>query len=127
VNGAVNTGLAIANPNNEPAAISYYFTDASGVTFGAGTATIEANSQVAAFLNEAPFRPASSTESVAQARSFTFSSSLPVGVIALRGYTNERSEFLMTTLPVAGYRTEFLLLSRGGSANGTVDFNLTVR
>jgi hypothetical protein len=28
-------------------------------------------------------------------------SSAPVGAIALRGYTNERSEFLMTTLPVA--------------------------
>ena len=101
VNGPVNTGFAIANPNNQPATVSYYYTDASGVNFGASTATIGPNSQVAAFLNEAPFRPASSTDSVAQARSFTFSSSVPVGVIALRGYTNERSEFLMTTLPVA--------------------------
>ena len=41
---------------------------------------------------------------MAAARSFgtfTFTSNLPVAVIALRGFVNERSEFLMTTLPVA--------------------------
>ena len=32
---------------------------------------------------------------------FTFTSNQPVAVIALRGFVNERSEFLMTTLPVA--------------------------
>jgi hypothetical protein len=31
---------------------------------------------------------------------FTFTSSVPVSVIAIRGYTNESNEFLMTTLPV---------------------------
>ena len=31
----------------------------------------------------------------------TFTADLPVAVIALRGFVNERSEFLMTTLPVA--------------------------
>ena len=33
--------------------------------------------------------------------SFTFTSSLPIAVIALRGFTNRDGEFLMTTLPVA--------------------------
>ena len=32
---------------------------------------------------------------------FTFNSNLPVAAIALRGFLNERSEFLVTTLPVA--------------------------
>ena len=32
---------------------------------------------------------------------FTFESSVPIAVIALRGFTNEAGEFLMTTLPVA--------------------------
>ena len=32
---------------------------------------------------------------------FTFTSSLPIAVIALRGLTNRDGEFLMTTLPVA--------------------------
>src|SRR5204863_5968077 len=30
----------------------------------------------------------------------TFNSSLPVSVISLRGWVNERSEFLITTLPI---------------------------
>jgi hypothetical protein len=30
VGGAVNTGMAIANPNNAPATISFYFTDSAG-------------------------------------------------------------------------------------------------
>jgi hypothetical protein len=32
---------------------------------------------------------------------FTFRSSSPISVVALRGFTNERSEFLITTLPVS--------------------------
>ena len=32
---------------------------------------------------------------------FSFSSNVPVAVVALRGFTNERSEFLITTLPVS--------------------------
>jgi len=92
---SVNTGIAIANPNDQSATISFYFTDSDGVSFGSGTVTIAANNQIAAFLNEAPYA------GTANARSFTFTSSLPVGAVALRGYVNERAEFLMTTLPVA--------------------------
>jgi hypothetical protein len=98
INGPVNTGLAIANPNNQPATVSYYFTDAGGDsdTF---TTTIAANAQIARFLNQAPFNgPASLTGT------FTFNSSVPVAAIALRGLTNERGEFLITTLPIADLR-----------------------
>src|SRR5262249_3177899 len=58
--------------------------------------TIPANGQIASFLNESPFKVADTLNGT-----FTFSSSLPISVIALRGYTNERSEFLITTLPIA--------------------------
>lgn len=95
VAGPVNTGLAIANPNSQAANISFYFTDASGNNFGQGTLTLAANNQIARFLNEAPFNGGSSVNG-----SFTFTSSAPVAVVALRGFTNERSEFLITTLPV---------------------------
>jgi hypothetical protein len=98
VSGPVNTGIAIAKPDSQPATLSFVFTDASGVTFGSGTATIPANGQIAQFLNQAPFSPGASIQN---ARTFTFTSSVPVSAIALRGYTNERSEFLITTLPVA--------------------------
>src|SRR5207253_7244043 len=52
------------------------------------------------FLNEAPFNSGSITRGT-----FTFSSSVPVSVVALRGFTNERSEFLITTLPVTSLST----------------------
>jgi hypothetical protein len=58
--------------------------------------TLPAHGQIARFLNESPFYGASSTNGT-----FTFYSNLPVSAIALRGLTNERSEFLVTTLPIA--------------------------
>lgn len=96
VSGPANTGLAIANPNGQTANISFFFTDASGANFGAGNMTVPANGQRAAFLNQAPFNGGSSVSGT-----FTFTSDVPVGVIALRGYSNERGDFLITTLPVA--------------------------
>jgi hypothetical protein len=145
VNGPVNTGIAIANPGSQTATISFYFTDASGMDFGASTTTIAPHGQVAAFMDQAPFRSSTAADS-ARARSFTFSSSVPVGVVALRGYTNERSEFLMTTLPVAsisssssspillphyadggGWRTQVLLVnSTDQTIRGTVAMSSTV-
>ena len=96
VNGPVNTGLAIANPSVQDATISFFFTDAAGRDYGQGSIVIPANGQIAKFLTEAPFNGGASVSGT-----FTFTSSAPVAVIALRGYTNERSEFLITTLPVA--------------------------
>jgi len=96
VNGVVNTGLAIANPNNQPAEVSFYFTDEAGRDFGTGNITIPANGQVAKFLDAAPYSSGTLT-----AGTFTFNSSVPVGAIALRGLSNERSDYLLTTLPVA--------------------------
>lgn len=96
VDGAVNTGLAVANPNGQPANMSFFFTDGGGTNFGAGNTVVPANGQIAAFLNQAPFNGGNSIRGT-----FTFNSNVPVGVIALRGLSNERSEFLITTLPVA--------------------------
>ena len=95
VNGPVNTGLAIANPNNQQAFINFHFTNSAGADVGSGSMTIAANQQVASFLDQAPFNGGPSVQGT-----FSFSSNVPVGVIALRGFTNERGEFLITTLPV---------------------------
>lgn len=97
INSVVNTGIAIANPNSQDAAISFFFTDLNGQNFGSGTTTIPAGSQRARFLTEPPFNGGASLQGT-----LTLTSSVPVTVIALRGFTNERKEFLMTTLPVAG-------------------------
>ena len=96
VNGPVNTGLAIANPNDVPATIRFYFTDTGGTRFGDGSFELGAHRQRAEFLNQAPFNGGPSVLGT-----LTFTASVPVAVVALRGFTNEAGEFLMTTLPVA--------------------------
>jgi len=50
VNSPVNTGLAIANPNDVSAMITFSFTDVNGVDFGSGSFTLGANEQTAKFL-----------------------------------------------------------------------------
>lgn len=134
----VRSGLAIANPNSDAASVYFFFTDSSGREAASGTTTIPANGQIAAFLNEAPFNGPSTFTGT-----FTFSSLKPVSVVALRGLVNERSEFLITTLPVVdlesspstapavfphfadggGWRSEITLLNPTDSAiSGTLRF-----
>ena len=96
VTDPVNTGLAIANPNDVPATIQFYFTDTSGTRFAEGSFELGGNQQTAKFLDQEPFNGGPSVLGT-----FTFTSSVPVAVVALRGFTNAAGEFLMTTLPVA--------------------------
>ena len=96
VNGPVNTGLAIANPNDMPATIHFYFTATSGTRFADGSFELGAHQQIARFLDQAPFNGGPSVLGT-----LTFTASVPIAVVALRGFTNEAGEFLMTTLPVA--------------------------
>ncbi len=117
VNGPVNTGLAIANPNDAPATIDFYFTDTEGVRFGEGAYVLDAGRQIADFLNETPFNGGDTVLGT-----FTFTSSLPVAVIALRGFTNRDGEFLMTTLPVAPLATPLTPFTTDTANTGTVYF-----
>jgi hypothetical protein len=138
ISGATNTGLAIANPNSQSVTFDYTTDDSNNtLTNFSGSIVIPPNSQIATFLNEMPFaiRPQSGT--------MTFFSSLPVAVTALRGFTNERGEFLVSTLPIldptvaassiptylphfaasGGWRTELVLVNTTGVAvSGTVSF-----
>ena len=100
VNGPVNTGLAIANPNDVLATIDFYFTDTTGTRFPSGSFELPAYEQIAKFLNQEPFNETLPDGSPVLG-TFTFESSVPIAVTALRGFTNEAGEFLMTTLPVA--------------------------
>ena len=94
--GVVRTGLAMANPNDTTAIVAFFFTDSDGIDSGHGTFTLGPREQIAQFLDEEPFNGGFEMWGT-----FTFTADLPVAVIALRGFVNERSEFLMTTLPVA--------------------------
>jgi hypothetical protein len=96
VSSIVNTGVALANPNAQPVTVNFHFTNTTGADFGQGSTVIPAGGQMAQFLNEAPFNGGN-----ALTGTFTFTASQPISVIALLGLTNERSEFLITTLPVA--------------------------
>lgn len=98
--GSVNTGLAIANPNAQAATLSFYFTDASGVSSGSGSLSIPAGAQIAKFLDQPPFNAPRGLRGT-----LTFVSSEAVCATALRGLTNERNEFLITTLPVVDLKT----------------------
>ncbi|MBI4472992.1 MAG: hypothetical protein HY646_10015 [Acidobacteria bacterium] len=138
VNGPVNTGLAIANPNGQTANVTFYFTNTAGVDSVVSTTPIPGNGQIAKFLNEAPFSGGASLQG-----SFSFTSDVPVSVIALRGLTNERGEFLITTLPVTdlsaaasadaaslshfadggGWTTQIVLVNPGDSTvTGSIQF-----
>src|SRR5262249_55686719 len=97
IQGNVNTGVVIANPNREPAVVSFGFQDPvirfRGPLVGTGTFTIPPNSHIARFLNEQPFNfpgPYFGRMNV--------QSSVPVAITSLRGLINERSEFLMTNV-----------------------------
>jgi hypothetical protein len=95
LNGPTTTGVAIVNPNSTAATVTFYFTDANGQNFGNSSFVLPANQQIAKFVNEFPFNAGAKMNGT-----MTFSSTVPVAVIALLGVTNERGEFLMTTLPV---------------------------
>jgi len=95
VRGVVNTGIALSNPNFQDAVITFNITDSSGTDLPSSSITLKGNSQMAAFLNQPPFNSPPDLLGT-----FTFRSSIPIGAIALRGVTNERGEFLLTTLPV---------------------------
>jgi hypothetical protein len=96
VNGPVTTGIAIANPLDQDAVISYYFTDSAGNDSNRRSLTLLAKNQMAALMTDPPFNGPSK-----MLGTFTFSSTSPVAATALRGLTNQRGEFLVTTLPVS--------------------------
>src|SRR5207245_7860487 len=86
---------AVADPCDGRVHVYFFFTDSNGNNSRNGLTTIPAKAKISAFLNKPPFKGDSSFRGT-----FTFNSSVPIAAGALRGLVNERSEFLMTTLPV---------------------------
>src|SRR5262245_20091181 len=142
VGNGVDTGLAIANPNNQNVTLTFYYTDSAGVNSATNTTTLLPNSQLAKFLTQAPFNSGPSVNGT-----FTFTASAPVAAVALRGLMNERAEFLITTLPMVdlaappvtdtllfphyaeggGWATQIVLVNPGDTAiTGSVEFSQAV-
>ncbi len=140
VNGNINTGLAIANPGNQPATIAFTYTDASGNTAGSGTTALAAGAHISRFLNEPELKTFAGTVFEG---TFSFTSTVPVSAMAIRSLINERGDFLMSTLPVidtsayvaagvsvvphfasgGGWTTQVLLVNSGNTPlSGSVEF-----
>jgi hypothetical protein len=94
--GNSNTGLALANPSDRTATISFYFTNETGGNVNEGSLTIPPYGHIAKFLDQAPFNIAKGFSG-----SLTFRSDQPIGAVAIRGVLNERAEFLVSVLPIA--------------------------
>ena len=139
VAGAITTGIAIANPNSTLAELSFVVTDSEGATVTEGLTTLSPGEQLARLLNQPPF-----SVGTLGGGTLTLTASAPVVVTALRLFTNERSELLMTaiptldlTLPVggedivvlphfadgSGWKTHLLLVNpTDGVTAGTISF-----
>jgi hypothetical protein len=100
IDDVVKTGIAIANPGETPATISFSYTDANGKALGQGSLVIPAAGQISRFLDESPFKLDRALGQAMRA-TMAFDSSVPVYVAALRGRVNERSEFVLSTLRIA--------------------------
>jgi hypothetical protein len=88
-------GLAIANPTGPAATISFSYTRSDGTDAGSGTYILNAGAQFASFLDQSPWNLPLNFQGT-----FSFSSNVAISVVALQGYTNQRGDFLITTLPV---------------------------
>jgi hypothetical protein len=132
-------GLAIANPSiSQSATISFSYTSAAGMDIPGGTYNLAPGAQLASFLDQAPWNAPLGFQGT-----FSFSSDVPISVVALEGFRNERNEFLITTLPVidtsatpltttvvlphftdgAGWSTYILLVNPTDTAmTGTIQF-----
>jgi hypothetical protein len=94
--GPATVGVAFDNPNNQDVTLSFFFTDSTGTDFGSGSTIIPANGQIARFLTEAPFNAPSGFRGT-----LTYSATAPLAALAIRGFVNDESRFLMPQIPVA--------------------------
>src|SRR5262249_34021578 len=92
----VRSFIAIANPNGDDVSVDVVLTDENGVSADPVTVTVPASGQFSAFLTDQPINIALSTT-----RTVTFNASLPVFVTALRFFTNERNDSLLSVIPIA--------------------------
>jgi glucose/arabinose dehydrogenase len=100
VSSTETTRIAIANPNPFEVTINFHFTNDAGQDYGHQSLRIPANRQVSGFLDESPFNGGERISGT-----FTFQAAAAVSVIAIRGAFNERSEVLMSLLPVTPINT----------------------
>jgi hypothetical protein len=142
-----NTGIAVANRGSGTAHVTYTLRNFRGAPLSVGNGNIDEGHYFACFIDSlksvaAPdFNFPADFQSAVQFGTLEISSDQPLSVLALRGATNQRSEFLITTTPIAdltkppssdqiyfpqfvdggGYTTSLILLNTSDSTErGTI-------
>src|SRR5262249_146795 len=95
---SVRVGMAFSNPNPVDATLSFFFTDESGRDFGMGSTVIPANGPIARFVTEEPFNGPTQLQGT-----LTYNASVPLAVLAVRGFVNEEGDFVMPQIPTADF------------------------
>jgi hypothetical protein len=101
----INTGVAIVNYGNSNAAVRLILRNLDGEIIATGNGTIAKANHMARFIDAlkdiAPdFSLPSNFQSEIQFGTLDIQSDEPLSVTALRGTTNQRGDFLITTTPV---------------------------
>src|SRR5262249_6976887 len=92
----VRSFIAIANPNADDVAVDFSTTDEDGTSTDPVTVTVPAGGQYSTFFTDQPISFAVNTN-----RTVSFTATLPVFVTALRFFTNERNDSLLSVIPIA--------------------------
>ena len=96
VTSTVRSVLSIANPSDDDANVDFFFTDASGNGDHFGSVTVAPHTHFSRFVTDDPLNiPTDSTGTI------SFTASIPVAATAFRTLTNERSDFLISSTPIA--------------------------
>jgi hypothetical protein len=138
---SIETGVAIANPSDEPVAVNYELVGLDGSFSGlSGQISIGPRGQTVGFISELP---GASNLALRFRGVLHLVSSTSITALAIRGRYNERGEFLLSTTPPAdveaipsnetfipqvvdggGYSTEIVLydLQGGKTVSGNIYF-----
>lgn len=138
----VNTGIAIVNQGSSTSNVTYTLRDSNGYTLSTGHGTVKAGNYLACFIDQlkdkaaADFTFPSDFQSAVRFGSLEIAGDYPLSILALRGTTNQRNEFLVTTTPISdltlplsssavqfpqfadggGYTTSLILMNTSSSA-----------
>ncbi len=102
----VNTGIAVENSGPETANVTYTLRDLNGSVLATGHGSIASGGHFAKFIDQfkeiaSDFNLPSNFQSTTLFGTLELVSNQPISVLALRGTTNQRNEFLITALPTA--------------------------
>jgi len=96
VTSQVRTVLSMVNPNDTDAGVDVFFTDTSGTSSTPVTLTVPAHGQLNQSAADSPLSVASDSTGT-----LNFTSTVPIFATVLRFLTNESSESLISTTPIA--------------------------